>query len=75
MKARRAAREAVAAAQEELARRRAHVHDLAAFFTARDRANAVDEWLAEREQALREQAAQRRGEERVVCGRALRVDA
>jgi hypothetical protein len=74
MKARRAAREAVAAAQEELARRRrAHVHDLAAFFTARDRANAVDEWLAEREQALREQAAQRRGEERVVCGRALRA--
>jgi hypothetical protein len=29
---------------------------LAAFFTARDRANAVDEWLVEREQALREQA-------------------
>jgi hypothetical protein len=54
--ARRAAREAAAAAQEELARRtRASVEDLAAFFSARERADAVDEWLGERQQALREQ--------------------
>jgi hypothetical protein len=72
--ARRAALAAVAATQDEQLRRiRAHVPDLAAFFTARDRADAVDEWLAEREQALREQAAQRREVERLVCGRALRA--
>jgi hypothetical protein len=71
--ARRAAREAAAASQEELARRtRANVEDLAAFFSARERSDAVDEWLAERQQTLREQAAQRRGEQRVQCGRALR---
>jgi hypothetical protein len=70
--ARRAARSAAAASQEELARRtRANVEDLAAFFSARERAEAVDEWLAERRQALREQAAQRRGQQRVQCGRAL----
>jgi hypothetical protein len=72
--ARRAAREAAAAAQEELARRtRANVEDLATFFSARERADAVDEWLAERQQLLREQAAQRRGEQRVQCGRPLRA--
>jgi hypothetical protein len=71
--ARRAAREAAAASQEELARRtRANVEDLAAFFSARERAEKVDEWLAERQQALGGQAAQRRGEQRVQCGRALR---
>ena len=70
--ARRAARSAAAASQEELARRtRANVEDLATFFSARERAEAVDEWLAERRQALREQAAQRRGQQRVQCGRAL----
>ncbi len=70
--ARRAARSAAAASQEELARRtRANVEDLATFFSARERADAVDEWLAERQQALREQAAQRRGQQRVRCGRAL----
>jgi len=74
VEARRAALAALAAAQDEQLRRvRAHVPDLAAFFTARDRADAVDEWLAEQEQALREQAAQRREVERVVCGRALRA--
>ena len=71
--ARRAAREAAAASQEELARRtRGNVEDLAAFFSARERADAVDGWLSERQQTLREQAAQRRGEQRVQCGRALR---
>jgi hypothetical protein len=68
------ARQAAAAAQAELARRtRANVEDLARFFTARERAEGVDEWLAERQQVLREQAAQRRGEQRVVCGLALRA--
>jgi hypothetical protein len=72
--ARRAARAAAAASQEELVRRtRANVEDLAAFFSARQRAESVDEWLSERQQALREQAAQRRGEQRVLCGRALRA--
>jgi len=71
--ARRAAREAAAAAQEEVARRtRANVEALATFFSARERAEAVDEWLAERQQVLRDQAAQRRREQRVVCGGALR---
>jgi hypothetical protein len=71
--ARRAAREAAAASQEELARRtRANGEDLAAFFSALERSDAVDEWLAERQQTLREHAAQRRGEQRVHCGRALR---
>jgi hypothetical protein len=71
--ARRAAREAAAAAQEEPARRtRANVEDLAAFFSARERADAVDEWLSDRQRVLREQAEQRRGEQRVQCGRALR---
>ena len=72
--ARRAARAAAVAAQEELARRtRANVEDLATFFSARDRADAVDEWLADRQQLLREQAAQRRTGQRVLCGRALRA--
>ena len=74
--ARRAARAAAAASQEELARRtRANVEDLATFFSARERADAVDEWLAERQQALREQAAQRRSEQRVLCGRGVARDA
>ena len=47
------------------------MEDLAAFFSARERADWVDEWLSERQQALRERAAQRRGEQRVLCGRAL----
>jgi hypothetical protein len=73
-KARRAAREAAVAAQEELARRtRANVEDLATFFSARDRADAVDEWLADRQQLMRQQAAQRRTAQRVQCGRASRA--
>ncbi len=71
--ARRAAREAAAAAQEEVIRRtKANVEDLAAFFDARDRAEAVDVWLAERQQVLAEQAAQRRAGQRLACGTALR---
>ena len=54
--ARRAARKAAAVAQEELARRtRANVENLATFFSARERADAVDGWLAERQQVLLEQ--------------------
>jgi hypothetical protein len=72
--ARRAAREAATAAQEEVIRRtKANVEDLAAFFDARERADAVDEWLAERQQALGEQAARRRGAQRLQCGTALRA--
>ncbi|BBZ12047.1 hypothetical protein [Mycobacterium branderi] len=70
--ARRAAREAAVAAQEELARRiRANVEDLATFFSAHERAEAVEEWLGERTAALREQAAQRRAQQRRQCGAAL----
>ena len=65
--ARRAAREAAAAAQAELARRtRANVEDLAAYFSAQQRAAAVDNWLKEKVQVLAGQAGQRR------CGAALR---
>jgi hypothetical protein len=71
--ARRAAREAAVAAQQELARRtRANMEDLAVFFSARERADAVDEWLAERVAALQAQAAQRRDGHRRQCGIALR---
>jgi hypothetical protein len=59
--ARQAARKAAAAAAEELAaRNRANVEDLATFFNAHERADGVDEWLAERQAALEEQARQRR---------------
>src|ERR1700757_4530959 len=72
--ARRAAREASAAAAEAVIRRtKANVEDLAAFFDARDRAEAVDVWLAERQQALTEQAAQRRAGQHLACGSALRA--
>src|SRR6516225_8844859 len=67
--ARRAARDAATAAQQEVIQRtKANVEDLAAFFDARERAEAVDEWLAERQQALAEQAARR-----LQCGTALRA--
>jgi hypothetical protein len=47
--ARRAARQAAVAAQEELARRtRADMEDLTVFFSARERAESVDVGLAER---------------------------
>lgn len=70
--ARRAAREAATAAQDELVRRaRANVEDLATFFSARERADAVDGWLKARQEVLREDADRRRREQRVVCGRAL----
>jgi hypothetical protein len=72
--ARRAARAAAVAAQEELARRtRANMEDLAVFFSARERADSVDMWLAERAAALQAQAAQRRDGHRRQCGIALRA--
>jgi hypothetical protein len=72
--ARRAARQAATAAQEEVIRRtKANVEDLAAFFDARERSEAVDAWLAERQQALAEQAARRRSVQRGQCGTALRA--
>ena len=72
--ARRAAREAATASQQEVIQRtKANVEDLAAFFDARERAEAVDEWLAERQQALAEQAARRRAAQRLQCGTALRA--
>ena len=71
--ARRAARVAAVAAQEELARRtRANMEDLAVYFSAAGRVEKVDEWLAERVAALQMQAAQRREVQRRACGQALR---
>lgn len=70
--ARRAARNAAFAAQEEAARRaRANAADLTVYFAARQRAHDVDEWLAERVAVLRRQADQRRAEQLRQCGAAL----
>ncbi|GLB86597.1 hypothetical protein [Mycobacterium kiyosense] len=70
--ARRAAREAASAAQDDVVRRtRANVEDLGRYFSARERVEAVDGWLAARQQVLREDADRRRGAQRVVCGQAL----
>lgn len=70
--ARRAAREAASAAQDDVVRRtRANVEDLGRYFSARERVDAVDGWLAARQQVLREDAERRRGAQRVVCGQAL----
>src|SRR5438874_10619192 len=71
--ARRAAGAAAVAAQAELARRtRANMEDLAVFFSARERAESVDDWLAERVAVLQSQAGERRDEHRRQCGIALR---
>jgi hypothetical protein len=70
--ARRAAREAVVAAQADLARRnRANMDDLAVFLSARQRAEAVDDWFNERVAALKAQADERRAGQRRECGVAL----
>lgn len=70
--ARRAAREAASAAQDDVVRRtRANVEDLGRYFSARERVEAVDGWLSARQQVLREDAERRRGAQRVVCGQAL----
>ena len=70
--ARRAAREAVVAAQADLARRnRANMDDLAVFLSARVRADAVDDWFNERVAALKAQADERRAGQRRECGVAL----
>lgn len=72
--ARRAAREAATAAQDEIIRRtKANVEDLAAFFDAREREDGVNAWLVERQEALRAQAAQRRAAHRLQGGTALRA--
>ncbi|ETZ38082.1 hypothetical protein L842_6090 [Mycobacterium intracellulare MIN_052511_1280] len=70
--ARRAAREAASAAQDDVVRRtRANVEDLGRYFSARERVEAVDGWLEARQQVLREDAERRRGAQRMVCGQAL----
>lgn len=72
--ARKAAREAAAAAQEEQVRRqKANVEDLAKYFTAKQRVDDVAEWLRERTTELAERAAQRREEQRRECGVALKA--
>lgn len=70
--ARQAARKATSTAAEELARRtRANMGDLATFFAAREREEAVAGWLAAKVAGLREQAGARRDQQRRVCGVAL----
>ena len=70
--ARRAAREAASAAQDDVVRRtRANVEDLGRYFSARERVESVDGWLEARQQVLREDADRRRGAQRLVCGQAL----
>ena len=60
------------AAQEELARRsRANEGDLVVFFSAKQRADEVDEWLQDRVKALHAHAEKRRAEEHQRCGAAL----
>jgi hypothetical protein len=72
--ARRAAREAVVAAQADLARRnRANMDDLAVYLSARQRADAVDDWFKERVAALKVQADERRAGQLRECGAALRA--
>ena len=70
--ARRAARESALAANADLARRtRLNVEDLTRFFASSSRADGVDEWLADKVAALKEQAARRREAERRQAGAAL----
>jgi hypothetical protein len=70
--ARSAARQATTAAQEELARRtRCNAEDLARFFSAREREDAVRVWLNVRMERLVAQAQARRNEQRRQCGVAL----
>lgn len=72
--ARQAARDALAAAQEELTRRtRANQDDLAAFYSAHERIEQVDKWLKDRRTALAAQAEGRRREQLQRCGAALRA--
>ena len=70
--ARQAARQAATAAQEAIAARtRLNTEDLATFFSAQERSHSVDQWLAERIAAAREQADDRRVEHRRAAGAAL----
>jgi len=72
--ARQAAREATIAAQQAVAARtRANMDDLTVFFSARQRADAVDDWFAERVAALKVQADERRAGQLRECGVALRA--
>jgi len=50
---------------------RANTADLAKFFSARERVEAVDDWFSERQAALVQQAEQRRSVQRRACGQAL----
>ncbi len=70
--ARRAAREKVEAAQANLVRRaQQNTEDLATFFSAMERAAAIDRGLAQRIAALKSDAEKRLTEQRRVGGAAL----
>ena len=70
--ARQAARKSATAAQEAIAQRTGcNAEDLAVFFSAGERSESVDAWLAGRMAALREQADEGRAEHRRAAGAAL----
>jgi hypothetical protein len=70
--ARKAARESALAANADLVRRtKLNVEDLTKFFASMSRVDGVDDWLAEKVAALKEQAAKRRDAERRDAGLAL----
>jgi predicted transcriptional regulator len=56
-----------------LRRTGANVEDLAAFFSARGREDAIEAWLTERVNGVLAQAARRRSKARVSAGGALRA--
>ena len=65
----KAAREAVRASQREVLERAArNADDLAVFYSSQERLGTVDEWLASKIAALREQAEAKRAEHRHAAG-------
>lgn len=71
--ARKAAREATLQANADLARRtKLNMENLTTFFAATARADAVDEWLNDKIVTVKEQARQRRDQQRRHAGFALR---
>ncbi|MBV9088317.1 MAG: hypothetical protein JO044_00190 [Mycobacteriaceae bacterium] len=73
VEARKAARQAQAAAQAAAAlRAKLNVEDLATFFAAQSRADAVEEWLVQQQGKLHAEADGRRAAQRRTAGAALR---
>ena len=70
----KAARDAVAATQREVvARAQRNADDLATYFSAQERLAGVEEWLCQRIDGLKSQAAARQLRERTTAGGALKA--